>query len=588
MKTKSAGILLTLCALAASLSVPQSARASGVTVITHGFEPVAGFPPWLGTMARAVTNAALQRGLTSSWYNIPIRGDLVFGFTAEMSRVSSASAADTAEVLLTVDWSEVANNALLLQGAAIRTDYVASWIAGGLLVTDPNVGLNVPLAARPIHLIGHSRGASAMMETARLLGGSGIWVDHLTTFDPHPLAFPDFGILPGAGDPVAALYENIVFTDNYWRTDINPADFNGQPIPGSADLQLSEPVLNVGGYGSEHSDVHAWCHGTIGIGGTFPTNDGGGGVTIPDSWYALPHPARHLSGFFYSRMANGSLLYRPAFSYAIGTEFGGRHVRATTSRDGGSQWANVGFIQTPASPNNRFTQGQPMTASFKYQDRDSGVRVEWFIDADTNPFNNAGSPLAVQTFDSTGDKVASSSVTIPTVGLNFGLTNRLLAKITSLNDNAVRYDYADNDFTITWPEFVLQSIAPNSVAAGAGVTTLMLSGSGFGVGDSARHRRQRHHAQPPRHAERRVRARRLQRSDGAERPFLPSHCATARRHHQRPDLFNDGRGLVQSHRRHQRPVESRPHHDRRAGLRPRTLRPGLRLDGRLLPSGGSE
>ena len=34
--------------------------------------------------------------------------------------------------------------------------------------------------------------------------------------------------------------------------------------------------------------MHAWYHGTIGMGGTFPTSDSSGGVTIPDAWYVSP------------------------------------------------------------------------------------------------------------------------------------------------------------------------------------------------------------------------------------------------------------------------------------------------------------
>ncbi|HEY9173064.1 MAG TPA: immunoglobulin domain-containing protein [Verrucomicrobiae bacterium] len=455
---------------------------AGVTVITHGFKSTldpSGFPAWVGTMAQAVTNAAFQRGANSSWYHIRIHGDILFGFDGTMSRVSDATAAGTPEVVVTVDWSDISDNTELLEGAALRTDYVAQWIAGGLLATYPSAGVNEPLATRSIHLIGHSRGASAMLETARLLGASGIWVDHLTTLDPHPLAFPDLGILPGSGDPVAKLYENTVFADNYWRTDNlpSPLDFNGQEVPGAENVRLAESVLSGVGYSSEHSDVHAWYHGTIGAGSSFPLTDDE--VSITDAWYVSPNPRRNLSGFFFSRLISGGIHYRPAFSYAIGTRFGGRHVRETTSRDGGAQWANVGFIQLPPYPQNRLPQGQPLNVTYKYQDRDSGVRVEWFLDTDTNPLNNSGSPVAVQTFDSTGDKVASGSVVIPTSGLNVGITRHLCAKITSLNNNAVRYEYADGTFSITWPEFTLDSVSPAQVVAGVGTTRLTLTGGGF-------------------------------------------------------------------------------------------------------------
>ncbi|MHC4428321.1 MAG: alpha/beta hydrolase family protein, partial [Planctomycetota bacterium] len=43
------------------------------------------------------------------------------------------------------------------------------------------------LTGRTLHLIGHSRGACVMSETARRLALAGIPVDQVTTLDPHPV-----------------------------------------------------------------------------------------------------------------------------------------------------------------------------------------------------------------------------------------------------------------------------------------------------------------------------------------------------------------------------------------------------------------
>ena len=341
-----------------------SAWATGVTVITHGWALVPGtYPSWVDQMAQAVTNVAYRKGLASSMYHITYSGDIVSGYTRSIANVSTLTAANSDEVVVTVDWSVLANNLDAFNNAGITTEDIARWLAQDLLTLYPQQGLTTPLASRPIHLIGHSRGGSVMLETAKFLGSSGIWVDQVTTLDPHPLAFPDFGVMPGSGDPAVHLYENVVFADNYWRANFAPFDFDGQSIPGSEDVNLNDDILVADGYTVAHQNVHAWYHGTIGFGSTFPTSDGT--VSIPDDWYVLPNPARNLSGFLYSRLASGTLRDRPAFSYATGSRFGGHHVREINSRDGGAQWANIGFIHTPAYPANRLPQGSDLAVTYK-------------------------------------------------------------------------------------------------------------------------------------------------------------------------------------------------------------------------------
>ena len=456
-------------------------RGAGVTVITHGYDQYfQGYPAWVDSMAQAITNAAGQKGLKTSWYHLQIGGNTFTGLTGTLTTRSATAANDAEEIVLTVDWSALADHNAF--GENVTADDIAPWIAGSLLVTNQAGSY---LASRPLHLIGHSRGAVVMLETAKILGAYGIWVDQVTTLDPHPLASGDLGVLFNTPlDPTPTLYENVVFADNYWRWPEYPA---GESIAGSEDISLDDSKFGI--LDPPHSDVHSWYHGTIYTDGGYPTNDGlngVGGANIPNSWYLPSNPARNNGGFFFTRIENNFIHYRPAFSYAIGQAFGGHAQRATTSRAGGTQWANIGQIHIPDYPNypnNRYPQGQPITATFKYQDRDSGGRIEWFMDTDTNPFNNTGSPLIVQNFDSTGDKVSSGSVNIPTAGLSVGLTRHLLAKITSNNNNTVRYEYADNTFLITWPEFGLQSITPDSVVAGAGVTRLTLHGSAFAPSD---------------------------------------------------------------------------------------------------------
>ena len=83
----------------------------------------------------------------------------------------------------------------------------------------------IPLAELPIHLIGHSRGGSLVYALAGLLGEKGVWVDQVTTLDPHPLIIPgDLGNPDCGGGPydsIPLVYENILFADNYYQANGN-------------------------------------------------------------------------------------------------------------------------------------------------------------------------------------------------------------------------------------------------------------------------------------------------------------------------------------------------------------------------------
>ncbi len=183
------GLLLSVMILVGS---GGNARASGVTVITHGFQLFGNYPAWTDTMAQAVIDKAGNQGLGMTWYHVRIYksgGNIV----STIVRKPNASSTPQGEIVVTVDWSDVSNHLL---SAGVTTDQVAYELATVLRNPYPAIGLTLPLASKTLHLIGHSRGGSVMLETAHLLGKSGIWVDHLTTLDPHPLTSPDYGIYP--------------------------------------------------------------------------------------------------------------------------------------------------------------------------------------------------------------------------------------------------------------------------------------------------------------------------------------------------------------------------------------------------------
>ena len=432
-KSKRFTTRLCLAVLLATALLTVPARA-GVTVITHGWQPtVLGYPTWVDSMAQAATNAANARGLKSSWYHLTVTGNMFTGLDATMEKRSVATAAETPEILLTVDWSDVADH-LVGDGNTVTTADVASWVSGGLRTAYPSIGLTEPLASRSLHLVGHSRGGSVSLETARLLGMCGIWVDQITTLDPHPLALPDGGVYPSGlhfGDPAVRLYDNVIFADNYWRTDDglgNLADFNGQAIPGAYNVRLNEYILEQTS-GAEHSKVHTWYHGTIGIDPNFPTGDPEISV-IPANWYSgesvtvdgvtqsLPH--RDDSGFALSVLSPRHQDLRQSARSGLGQSFGGSGARDATTHSA-SQWANLGFIELTGYPDNRIPQGKPIRANYKYQAHNTALDIRWYLDDDTNPNNNAGSFVSASQLAATGDKVVADSVSISTAGFAPGI-----------------------------------------------------------------------------------------------------------------------------------------------------------------------
>ena len=136
-----------------------------------------------------------------------------------------------------------------------------------------------------------------MAELTRELGEQGVWVEQVTTWDPHPVdgVKEPFLFNYDFGDPAMASWANVVFWDNYWRTQGNfSLDFTGEPVDNAWNLQLSEAALSNGGYGNEHSDAHLWYHGTVDLSEDPPANDGS--EDVPNGWYGATHPARSESG----------------------------------------------------------------------------------------------------------------------------------------------------------------------------------------------------------------------------------------------------------------------------------------------------
>src|SRR6478736_4741471 len=192
----------------AGLWLGSAARAAaGVTVITHGLN--GNVTGWVTGMATNIPAYPGFRGTNFSCYNmtfVPAGGG---GFTLSATRTAGGAPTNSqsGEVIIKLDWSGLAD------GDSYDTYQVASFVLPALLSTNfiSELGGHA-LAEFPLHFVGHSRGGSLWCEVSRLLGTNGIWVDHLTSLDPHPLNAQGFPFDGGynAVDAPMNTYENVL------------------------------------------------------------------------------------------------------------------------------------------------------------------------------------------------------------------------------------------------------------------------------------------------------------------------------------------------------------------------------------------
>jgi hypothetical protein len=404
-----AGALLCLAAW-----MPAPAGAGGVTIITHGYNgDVTG---WITAMADEIPNyyhTYRYPGLSTNFtiYTLTLTTD-GSNYYYQWSRDGGGApaATDTGEIIVKLDWSQMAGGTAPYDVSTYTVAAVASYV---LLQTNTIADLNGhALAEYPIHLIGHSRGGSLMSQLGYILGTNGVWVDELTTLDPHPLNNDGNNDFPlTVVDAPVRAHANVLYADDDWQ-NLGDGTFvpDGEPVAGAYVRQLYNldggyppaPYDFINSY-EYHSNVHLWYYGTMDLNVPTSYNDDGETVTIDatmrTNWWVAYEEQGAVAGFYYSLIGGGNRLsadrplglpsdpaivdgYNQYWDVGAGTS-GNRTALPVNN----GTWPNI--IRFDITGTNVVAAGNPVSTTLYYQYAGtSNLTLQIYYDRDFNPYDS--------------------------------------------------------------------------------------------------------------------------------------------------------------------------------------------------------
>jgi len=441
---------LALPGLLLGLTSAPSAFAK-VTLITHGLNGTT--TGWVTGMARAMTNRP-GGPMDAAIYRLQFTSGLAGSFTKLSGPAMLGSV--SGEIIILLDWGPAAD------GNSFNTTQVAAAVLPFLTATNSIAELGGrALATWPLHLIGHSRGGSLVCELSRLLGEQGVWVDHVTTLDAHPLnndGFNDF--FASATDASVKTYENVLFADSYWQST---SFVRGLAVPGAyARRQTNFSGGYMDTFSGPHSDVHLWYHATIAH--ESPVSDDEVSISAANRqlWFASSEQLGTNAGYRYTLheagnrqsdvQPGGTTSNRVRDGYNQRFDFGlGATNNRTVLAGNAGLWPNA--IRFELLTTNPVAVDATLTARIWYQwarPASSNLTVDVGLDADTNPFNGNEQLLVSGNASGTGTlQVGDGLISLP-------LTNafvvpgqrRIFVRLTT-SDGRHRFLHAPQILTLT-------------------------------------------------------------------------------------------------------------------------------------------
>ncbi|MEK6871988.1 MAG: dockerin type I domain-containing protein [Nanoarchaeota archaeon] len=403
---------------------------AGLTILTHGFqlEDKPNMPAWVNGMSDAIA----QR--TAEEYEIDYHD--IAQFRMQVTKINTQLAVSdftfnnnfnanvlptefdlknsaNAEAIIALDWSALAGF------PQTSTTQVAQTVSNYLL---QDTTLNKQLLSLPMHLIGHSRGASLINALAEKFGEKDLFVDHLTLLDPVPVS-GDWGFL----DVPLQVPDNVIFTDNYYRK----WEFLSRIVNGTYQINLQE-IVNQGGYGAtipgQHSNVHLWYHGTITEKTPFSDGEIHDFDPNPVNWYTEYDRNNH--GYALTFVNKQSLFQEGVAENIFGLYGLAERKKISQKQD---EFDEIVIIET-ARKTIRTNIKIPL--QLFYTDKNNDAIITVGFDIDTNPYNGVVTQEIVT--NKMSDQNALQIVEVDTqnlVGKYY-----MYAKIE--NEKRIQYDYS--------------------------------------------------------------------------------------------------------------------------------------------------
>ena len=417
-------------------------RSAGLTIITHGLN--SNIDDWVIAMAQKIPRYPNFPGTNFACYELYFVASNP-GYALTWRRLAGTTPNESGEIVVKLDWRQLANNsystyqvAAMVVPKLLERDFISEWPGHAL-------------AELPIHMIGHSRGGSLICELSNLLGTNGIWVDHLTTLDPHPLNNDSFSDYPyTVVDAPARTYQNVLFHDNYFQKI--DSLFNGESVAGAYVRQLTNLDGGYSGFASAHSDVHLWYHGTVDT--QTPTTDSVSAITATErqQWWNGYENGGVNAGYRYSRTGGGDRMstnqptgsgsrIRDSYNQRWELGAGTQNNRTALSTNRGD-WASL-IKADPGTNAVAFGQSMRLFVSYQWARPDaSNATINVFWDNDWNPFNGNEQQLGQIRVTGTGGASVGTSGPSFMVGATNATPGEHLLFLQIVANGQSRYLYA--------------------------------------------------------------------------------------------------------------------------------------------------